>query len=80
MSHLDEVVERVCANGEVAVVTKSGLPLVRIVPAAPSSQSPEELIEFLKRWRIENPKPDELFADEIMDSRRSIQPQPDPWD
>ncbi|MCA9155101.1 MAG: type II toxin-antitoxin system prevent-host-death family antitoxin [Planctomycetales bacterium] len=62
ISHLEEVVERVCANGEVAVVTKSGLPLVRIVPAAPSSATSEELIDFLKRWRTENLDADDTFA------------------
>lgn len=76
---LPEVVDHVRSSGESAILTKSGEPVVRIVPVATSSNHTEELINFLRRWRAEHPEPDEQFAEAIEDSRRAIRTPIDPW-
>jgi antitoxin (DNA-binding transcriptional repressor) of toxin-antitoxin stability system len=78
---LSDLVERIHANGEEAVLVKSGRPLARIVPV-PTSQGhiAEDLIAFLRRWRIEHPEPDEQFAPAIEESRRAIRPPRNPWE
>ena len=77
---LSELVERVHTKGEAAVLVKSGRPLARIVPIPSQGQVAEDLIAFLRRWRIEHPEPDEQFAEVIQESRRADQPPRDPWE
>jgi prevent-host-death family protein len=77
---LSELVERVHASGEGAVLVKSGRPLARIVPVSSQEKGSEDLIAFLRKWRIEHPEPDEQFAEVIQESRRAIQPPRDPWE
>jgi len=59
---LSELVERIHANGEAAVLVKAGRPLARIVPIRPAV---DDLVAFLRRWRIEYPEPDEQLAEAI---------------
>jgi prevent-host-death family protein len=77
---LPDLVERVHASGEAALLVKAGRPLVRIVPVSPKEHAAEELVAFLRRWRLEHPEPDEQFAEAIADSRVTIRPPHDPWD
>jgi antitoxin (DNA-binding transcriptional repressor) of toxin-antitoxin stability system len=76
---LPDLVERIRANGEMAVLTGEGRPLARIVPVPVSGQGPEDLIAFLRRWRSEHPEPDEQLGQVIEESRRAVQPPQDPW-
>jgi hypothetical protein len=75
---LPELVERIHATGEGALLMKAGRGLARIV-SVPSSDQCDDLIAFLRRWRIEHPEPDEGFAEAIEDSRKGILPPSDPW-
>jgi antitoxin (DNA-binding transcriptional repressor) of toxin-antitoxin stability system len=77
---LSDLVERVHANGETAVLVKSGRPLARIVPFQSQPAVVRDLIAFLRQWRSEHPEPDEQFAEGIQESRRGIQPPRDPWE
>jgi prevent-host-death family protein len=77
---LADLVERVHANGEAAVLVKAGRPLARIVPVSLAGRVPEDLIAFLRRWRVDHPEPDEEFARAIEDSRRAVQVPRDPWE
>jgi antitoxin (DNA-binding transcriptional repressor) of toxin-antitoxin stability system len=76
---LSESVERLHANGEAAILVKSGRPLARIVPVPPAGQVVEDLIAFLRRWRMEYPESDEQLADVIQESRRAVQLPRDSW-
>lgn len=76
---LSDLVERVHANGESAVLVKSGRPIARIVPIQSQGQAGEDLIAFLRRWRTEHPEPDEQLAEVIQESRKAVQPPRDPW-
>jgi prevent-host-death family protein len=76
---LQDLVERVHACGEPAVLTKSGRPLARIVPVLAPGQIADDLIAFLRRWRLEHPDADEQFAQAIQESRKAVQPLTDPW-
>ena len=76
---LPDVVERVYSLGESALLTKSGLPVARIVPVESREGSAEDLITFLRRWRTKNPTPDEDFAVAVESSRSAISPPHDPW-
>ena len=76
---LDDVVERVRANGEAAILVKSGRPVARIVPVPSQRQPADDLIAFLRRWRAEHPERDEDFSDAIQESRRCQGPPRDPW-
>lgn len=77
---LPDLVERVHARREAAVLVKSGRPVARIVPVPAPGEVVEDLIAFLRRWRIEYPEPDEQLAAEIDESRRAVQPPHDPGD
>ncbi|MGH7136185.1 MAG: type II toxin-antitoxin system prevent-host-death family antitoxin [Pirellulales bacterium] len=77
--HLDDVVERVRAKGEPAILVKSGRPVARIVPVASARRASDDLIAFLRRWRAEHPEPDEDFSDAIQESRQCQGPSRDPW-
>ena len=77
---LPELVERIHAGGEAALLVKSGRPLARIVPVPAPGEVAEDLIAFLRRWRVEHPEPDEQFAEVIEASRRAVPPPRDPWD
>jgi antitoxin (DNA-binding transcriptional repressor) of toxin-antitoxin stability system len=77
---LSDLVERVHANGEAAVLVKSGRPLVRIVPFRSQAPVVQDLIAFLRQWRIEHPEPDEQLAEVIQEGRRVVQPPRDPWE
>jgi antitoxin (DNA-binding transcriptional repressor) of toxin-antitoxin stability system len=71
---LPEVVDRIRASGEPAVLLKSGEPVARVVPVPPQAHGSTELIKFLRRWRLEHPEPDSQFADAIEQSRQAIRP------
>ena len=77
---LPELVERIHANGEAAVLVKSGMPLARIVPVPPPGQAAEDLIAFLRQWRIQYPEPDDQLAGDIEETRRAVHPPRDPWE
>lgn len=76
---LHELVERIHARGDVAVLVKSGRPLARIVPVLSADKDAHDLIAFLRRWRSEHPEPDEQFSAAIDESRRAVRPPHDPW-
>lgn len=76
---LPDLVERIHATGEGALLVKSGQPLARIVAVPPQGQT-NDLIAFLRRWRIEHPEPDEQFAEAIEESRKADRPPRDPWE
>ncbi len=77
---LPELVERVHAKREAAVIVKSGQPLVRIVPLPALGEASEDLVAFLGRWRHEYPDPDEELAEAIALSRQAVKPPGNPWD
>ena len=77
---LPDLVDRVHTRGEAAVLLRSGQPVARIVPVAASALKTEDLIAFLRRWRVEHPEPDEQFAEAIQESRNTVQPPHDPWE
>ena len=77
---LPELVDRVCASGEAALLTKFGMPRARIVPVTNPIKAADELSGFLRRWRHEHPEPDEQFAQALEESRKSIRPPRDPWE
>ncbi len=77
---LADVVEKVHSKGEAAVLLKAGRPVARIVPVASASCASDELTEFLARWRLEYPEPDEQFSDAIQASRQWQRPPRDPWE
>jgi antitoxin (DNA-binding transcriptional repressor) of toxin-antitoxin stability system len=74
---LSDLVERLRARGEAAVLARGGHPLARIVPV-PSAA--DDLLTFLKRWQIEHPEADEDLGEAIGQSRRTIQTPRDPWE
>ena len=76
---LPDVVGRVEATGEAAVLTRSGRPVARIV-AVPANGQKEDLITFLRQWRDAHPEPDDQFGEAIESSRRAIRPPHDPWE
>ena len=75
-----DLVERVHEKRETAVLVKSGRPVARIVPVPAPGEVAEDLIAFLRRWRVEYPEPNEQLAADIDESRRAVQPPHDPWD
>jgi antitoxin (DNA-binding transcriptional repressor) of toxin-antitoxin stability system len=75
-----ELVERVHATGEAALLVKAGQPFVRIVTVPAREQNVDDLIAFLRQWRNEYPEPDEQFGDVIAESRRTVRPPHDPWE
>jgi prevent-host-death family protein len=77
---LADVVEQIHTTGDSAVLVKSGQPIARIVPVAPSREVSQGLVAFLAQWRLEYPEPDEQFSDAIQESRQWLCPprhQPD---
>lgn len=64
-ARLGELVERVHARREAAVIVKEGRPLARIVPLPAPGESADDLIDFLRHWRIEYPQPDDQLAESI---------------
>jgi antitoxin (DNA-binding transcriptional repressor) of toxin-antitoxin stability system len=77
---LPDLVDRIQARGEAALLVKSGRPVARIVPIPAGDQVAEDLIAFLRRWRIEHPEADEQWALAVEESRRAVQPPHDPWE
>ena len=76
---LHDVVERVRAKGEPAILVKSGRPVAQIVPVPSARQPADDLIAFLRRWRAEYPEPDEDFSAVIQESRQCQGLPRDPW-
>lgn len=76
---LPVLVQRVHTTGEAALLVQSGQPLARIVAVLAREQIPEDLIAFLRQWRLDYPEPDEHFAEAIEDSLRGSRPPHDPW-
>jgi prevent-host-death family protein len=68
---LPDLVERVHARGEPALLTKAGRPVARIVPVPEREESPDSLIAFLSHWRSEHPEPDDQLAEVIAESSRA---------
>lgn len=77
---LPALVERVHSKREAMVITRSGQPVVRVVPLPAPVDASEGIAAFLRRWRTEHPDPDEQFADAIAEVRRTMQPSSDPWE
>jgi antitoxin (DNA-binding transcriptional repressor) of toxin-antitoxin stability system len=77
---LSELVDRIHANGDSAILVKSGQRLARIVPVPPLGHVADDIVSFVRRWRIDHPEPDEQFAEAIQDSRRAIKAPQDPWE
>jgi antitoxin (DNA-binding transcriptional repressor) of toxin-antitoxin stability system len=75
---LPDLVERIHATGGAALLVKAGQPLARIV--AVPAKAADDLIAFLRQWRIEHPEPDEQFAQAIEESRKDLRPPRDPWE
>ena len=69
---LPDLAERVHVSGESALLVKSGRPLVRIVPVPPVQPCADDLIAFVRCWRIEHPEPDEQFAEAIDAAAKGI--------
>ena len=78
-AHLPELVERVCAYGQPALILRAGTPVARIVPVTGQTEPSDDLLAFLRRWRTEYPDPDEQLEADIQDSRRGVRPPHDPW-
>jgi antitoxin (DNA-binding transcriptional repressor) of toxin-antitoxin stability system len=76
---LSNVVERVHASGEAALLVKSGCPVARIVAVAAPASETNDLVAFLRQWRLDHPDPDEDFERIIEESRRAISLPRDPW-
>ena len=77
---LPDLVDRIHAGGEPALLLKSGKPVARIVSVPDRVNGSDDLIIFLRQWRIEHPEPDEQFGEAIAESRQSGQPPHDPWE
>jgi antitoxin (DNA-binding transcriptional repressor) of toxin-antitoxin stability system len=77
---LPDVVDHVYASGESAVLLRSGTPVARIVRVPNETKRTENLIAFLRKWRVEHPEPDEQFAQAIEESRKSMSSPHDPWE
>jgi prevent-host-death family protein len=73
-AHLPELVERVCADGQPALILRAGTPVARIVPVTGQTEPSDDLLAFLRRWRTEYPDPDEQLEADIQDSRRGVPP------
>ena len=78
-AHLGELVERVYASREAAIIVKGGSAPARIVLVLSPGEAADDLSGFLRRWRSEYPDPDDQFAEAIDQSRQAIQPPYDPW-
>ena len=50
---LPDLVEQIHASGKGALLVKSGQPLARIVPFSTAEQGTDDLIAFLRGWRID---------------------------
>jgi antitoxin (DNA-binding transcriptional repressor) of toxin-antitoxin stability system len=75
---LAAVVDRVHNRGETALLVKEGRPYARIVPVGAGERGSDELIAFLRRWRLEHPEPDEQCATGIEESCKAVRPPNDP--
>ena len=64
-AHFPELVDRVHAQRQAAVILRSGRPVVRIVPVAAERDAPEDLLALMRRWQSEYPDPDEQLAEDI---------------
>jgi antitoxin (DNA-binding transcriptional repressor) of toxin-antitoxin stability system len=76
---LIELVERVCAHRQPALILRAGTPVARIVPVTGQTEPSDDLLAFLRRWRTEYPDPGEQLEADIQASRRGIRPPHDPW-
>jgi antitoxin (DNA-binding transcriptional repressor) of toxin-antitoxin stability system len=75
---LPDLVDRVHASGEPALLLKSARLVARIVSVPYRAGEPEDVVTFLRRWRIEHPEPDEQFGEAIDESRKAVQPSQAP--
>jgi len=71
-ARLGELVEYVHSERQPAVIVKEGRALVRIVPIPAPGEVAGDLIDFVHRWRIEHPEPDEGLAQSVAESRQGI--------
>ncbi len=79
-AHLGELVERVHAYREPAIIVKEGRAMAWIVPVPAAGEVAEDLVGFLRRWRSDHPDPDDQLSESIDESRRAVQPPHDPWE
>jgi antitoxin (DNA-binding transcriptional repressor) of toxin-antitoxin stability system len=77
---LPDLVDRVKTHGEAALLVKFGQPMARLVPVVVGERQGEDLIAFLRQWRLEYPEPDDQFAEAIEEGRKAVQPAHDPWE
>jgi antitoxin (DNA-binding transcriptional repressor) of toxin-antitoxin stability system len=75
---LPALVQQVHATGEAALLVQSGQPLARIVAVPANQPGSDDLIAFLRQWRLDYPEPDDQFAEVIEQSRQAIRPPHDP--
>jgi len=76
---LPALVQRVHATGEATLLVQSGQPLARIVAVPARESGADDLIAFLRQWRLDYPEPDDQFAEVIEQSRQVMRPPHDPW-
>lgn len=77
---LPDVVDHIQASGETALLTRSGRPVARIVPVPAQRQATDDLIAFLRQWRVVHPEADEQFGKAIEASRLAVHAPHDPWE
>lgn len=78
-ANLGELLERVHASRETAIIMKEGRALARITPLPAPAEASEDLVGFLRRWRLEHPDPDDQLAESIDLSREAVRLPYDPW-
>jgi prevent-host-death family protein len=79
-ARLHQLIDRIQTQREPAVIVKSGRPVARIVPVPAEEGMAGDLIDFLRRWREENPEPDDGLAKAIEDGRQAGRSTRDPWE
>jgi antitoxin (DNA-binding transcriptional repressor) of toxin-antitoxin stability system len=77
---LHQLIDRIQAQREPAVIVKSGRPVARIVPMPVEEETSRDLIDFLRQWREDYPEPDDGLAEAIEDVGKNGQSVRDPWD
>jgi prevent-host-death family protein len=68
-THLSELIERV-ERGESITITRRGLPVARLVPAAAAKESPAAAVERIRKLRVGN-KLGKVTLRELIDEGRA---------
>jgi len=78
--NFSDLINRIVYQGEVAILTRNGRPVARILPEGPGKTTGHDLAEF---WRTRTPMPPdeaESFAGDLAELRsENNRPQRDPW-